>query len=282
MARLNIEDSLFKDHAFMELVALTGNRWVAMGMVMEGFMLAQKFYFDEEHDRCIPLKDFQRCKLEPLIAVGMAEQLPHGVRMRGSKKAFAWLVQKVNAGKSSAAARAKGPKTPKKKTQVNAATTALNEASTTVNGAQPLSLSPSLTPPLVQDLVPAPKGSKRARNKLTADEQNLNKAIWIAYSQAYAKRYKLEPLRNAMINGQINNLRKKLGKDAVPVAHFFVCHNKSYYVGKTHTFGLCLQDAETLHTQWRKGRTITEGDIKNFEKRSQEQSQIERLESGDL
>lgn len=266
----------------MELVVVTGNRWVAMGMVMEGFILAQKYHFDEEHDRCIPLKDFERCKLQPLIAAGLAEQLPHGVRMRGSKKAFAWLEQKVNAGKSSAAARAKGPKTPKKKTQPND----LERNSTGVNGAQPLSLSLTLSPALdlAQDPVPASQGSKprRTRSKLTAEETALNKAIWTAYAQAYAKRYQLDPLRNAMINGQINNLRKKLGKDAVPVAHFYVTSNKSFYVGKTHTFGLCLQDAETLHTQWRKGRALTDGDVKNFEKRTQEQDLINQLREGKI
>lgn len=60
MARINIEDSLFKDDRFLELVARLGNKTLALGVIVEAFILAQKHYLKESNDRLIPLSEWER------------------------------------------------------------------------------------------------------------------------------------------------------------------------------------------------------------------------------
>lgn len=99
MARLNIEDSLYKDPDFLKLIAKTGNYYEALGLVVAAFSLAQKYWL--EH-KCIPEKHWHK-DFEPLIDVGLAER-PFGSRsvlVRGSEKQFAWIEQKSKAGKKS-------------------------------------------------------------------------------------------------------------------------------------------------------------------------------------
>ena len=99
MARINIEDSLFKDPDFLKLIAKVGNYYEALGLVISCFQLAQKYWI--EH-KCIP-EDKWHKDFEPLVEVGLAERTfgARSVKVRGSEKQFSWLVQKSNAGKKS-------------------------------------------------------------------------------------------------------------------------------------------------------------------------------------
>lgn len=82
-------------------------------------------------------------------------------------------------------------------------------------------------------------------------------AVWQAYSEAYEARYRTTPVRNAAVNGALAQLVKRLGEEAPDVARFYVAHNKSYYVGKSHSVQALLADAEGLRTQWANGRAVT-------------------------
>ena len=83
-------------------------------------------------------------------------------------------------------------------------------------------------------------------------------AAWCAYKDAYHDRYGADPVRNAMVNGQLSNLVKRLGAEVAPyVAAFYVTHNNRYYVEKMHPVGLLLSDAEKLRTEWVTGRQST-------------------------
>jgi hypothetical protein len=107
-------------------------------------------------------------------------------------------------------------------------------------------------------------------------DRDLNAEIWKAYADAYFDRYKTEPVRNAKVNGQVAQLAKRLGSEAPDVVRFYLSHPKTFYIGKMHEFGLCLSDAESLRTQWAKGRAITNTDLKRFEK-NQESRDLDRL-----
>ena len=134
MARINIEDSLFKEKAFEKLVIKLGGRRQALGALVELWMVAQKFYLTTVNDRMIPLNEWTREELcDELIECGFAEHRDNGIYVRGSEKQFSWLVQRSDAGKSSARIKAE-----KKSTTVN-------DRPTTVNGSQPLTLTPTLT-----------------------------------------------------------------------------------------------------------------------------------------
>lgn len=126
------------------------------------------------------------------------------------------------------------------------------------------------------------KSPKPVRKKPSSESTELNKKIWQSYFDAYLKRYKTEPIRNATVNTQISNLGKRLGEDAVEVVAFFVSSNNGFYLQKLHQVGLCLADAESLHTQWRRGRAITQADVRSFEKTQTFNDTLNRIESGEI
>lgn len=106
MARINIEDTLFKDSRFLELVHKFG-RHAALGMVIETFIVAQEFYLNMETKRMIPAKEWKKRKLcNDVIESGLAE-LREGnlVYIFGSEEHFAWLLQCQEAGQKSAQKR---------------------------------------------------------------------------------------------------------------------------------------------------------------------------------
>lgn len=82
--------------------------------------------------------------------------------------------------------------------------------------------------------------------------------VWTAYRAAYFARYKVEPVRNAKSNSNCVELIKRLGGDgAISVVKFFLTHNQAFYVAKAHPLGLCVADAEGLHTQMLAGHRIS-------------------------
>lgn len=130
MARINIEDTLFKEKRFEKLILKLGSRRAAIGALIEAFMLAQKHYLTTVNDRLIPLNDWELEEIgNEIIDCGFAEIREKGVYVKGSDKQFSWLLQRSEAGKRSAQIKAQ-----KRSTTVN-------DRSTTVDGSQPLSLS---------------------------------------------------------------------------------------------------------------------------------------------
>lgn len=110
--------------------------------------------------------------------------------------------------------------------------------------------------PATADAAPAKKKAGSAKKQAKAEPGTGR--VWIAYAKAYWDRYGVEPVRNAMVNGQFSNMVKRLGvDDAEGVAGFFVTHNSRFYVEKMHPVGVMLQDCEKLRTEWATGRTVT-------------------------
>lgn len=106
-----------------------------------------------------------------------------------------------------------------------------------------------------------------------------NREAWNAYREAYFHRYQVEPARNAKVNSAIKQFVSRIGPaDAPEVLRFFVSHNDSFYVRQTHSVSLALRDAETLLTQWRKGKAITQADVRRFEKSQQTLSLIDSID----
>jgi len=100
MARINIEDSLFKDDRFTDLVIKLQSRTMALGALVEAFILAQKFYLATASDRLIPHAEWARLKHgQDLIECGLAESFEGGVYVRGSENQFSWLIQRQEAGR---------------------------------------------------------------------------------------------------------------------------------------------------------------------------------------
>ena len=105
-----------------------------------------------------------------------------------------------------------------------------------------------------------PHPPQKIRSIKKSDNKDLSPSheTWQAYSDAYERRYKARPVRNATVNGQISAFIKRIGFDEAPhVAEFYVYHNNSFYVQKMHTVGLLLADAEKLRTEWVTKKTMT-------------------------
>ncbi|RZL40154.1 MAG: hypothetical protein EOP35_01730 [Rubrivivax sp.] len=116
--------------------------------------------------------------------------------------------------------------------------------------------SPAPTPiPVAPQPPPAPRTRKPAA---AAKEPAPSTAAWNAYADAYELRYRSEPVRNAMVNGQMAQVVARLGAQEAPhVATFFVGHNLQMYVRDMHPVGLLLRDAEKLRTEWATNRQMT-------------------------
>ena len=85
-----------------------------------------------------------------------------------------------------------------------------------------------------------------------------NRATWEAYRAAYLDRYGVEPLRNAKVNGQIAQFVRTVGaQDAPKLAAFYLAHNGGFFVQRRHDFGLLLQSAQQIRTDWLRGEQMT-------------------------
>lgn len=98
---------------------------------------------------------------------------------------------------------------------------------------------------------PAPK-QKKVKTPKDPKEPSPSAETWDAYSAAYLTRYKVDPVRNASVNGQLAQVVAKLGAEASPkVAAYYLRHRGNLYTAAMHPVNLLLRDAEKLHTEWK-------------------------------
>lgn len=108
-------------------------------------------------------------------------------------------------------------------------------------------------------------GNTRARE---AKPEPVSRETWDAYAQAYLTRYGVEPVRNRKVNSQLANLVQRLGSQEAPaVAQHYVRHNRSLYVSAKHPVDLLLRDAEGLRTEWATGRTVTDTQARQMDRK---------------
>lgn len=98
MARINIEDSIYKDSRFIKLVLKTGDLEKALGALVRAWTIAQKWYLSPH--RMIPKKVWYDSEINPhILEVGLAEIIDDFVRVRGADEQFVWLKQRQDAGR---------------------------------------------------------------------------------------------------------------------------------------------------------------------------------------
>lgn len=254
MARINVEDSLFKSKRFLNLVIKTGDVDRALGAMVRAWALAQKFWLSPS--QLIPREAWDKEELHPgIIECGLAEERDQGVYVSGSKEQFGWLEQRSEAGKKP---KAKSKGKPRKRPIATD-----NDRVSDGNGSKPLSLSLSPSPShslssvsisISEEEKPSPGASRPVAGKSVVS----TKETWDAYCEAYSRRYKTAPVRNASVNGMLAQLVKRLGTEEAPlVAAFYLTHNDQFYVRSLHPVGLMLRDAEKLRTEWKTGRRVT-------------------------
>lgn len=101
---------------------------------------------------------------------------------------------------------------------------------------------------------------------------------WAAYSNAYFRRYNVEPVRNAAVNSQLAKLVDRLGvTDAAAVAAYYLTHDRALYVAAKHSTALLLRDAEGLRTEWATGQHTTETKARNVDRNSTQRSVWDKI-----
>lgn len=162
MARVNIEDSIFTDYRFMNLVLKLGNPDTALGALARAWRLAQDYYLREDTGRKIPLSDWKQQGMnDALIEVNLARVEDDHVYVSGSETQFAWLAQKSDAGKAVSDKKLKQLQVARQKRWGQNSEDSLNDLSSEdsetpsevsdsetlndLNGSEALTLSPSLS-----------------------------------------------------------------------------------------------------------------------------------------
>ncbi|CFQ49855.1 DNA-binding protein [Yersinia similis] len=114
-----------------------------------------------------------------------------------------------------------------------------------------------------------PPATRKTTSKSKPEETPLREACrktWEAYKNGYWERYGVDPVRNAKVSSQIKQFVERVGMEAAPhVAKFYLSVNNTFYVQKLHPVGCLLADAESLHTQWATGRTMTAARAKQID-----------------
>lgn len=117
--------------------------------------------------------------------------------------------------------------------------------------------------------------TSRGGDKHPTRSVGVGSEIWKAYQEAYRKRYGVDPVRNATTNSQCSALAKRLGESAVEVVKFYLTHNDGFFLKNQHPIGLCLSQAESLHTQWQRGVAVTGSQVRQFENQHTTKSAVE-------
>lgn len=131
--------------------------------------------------------------------------------------------------------------------------------------------------PNVNPVAAPPERSGRAAAR-TDERKAQARAVWQAYSDAYANRYDVEPVRNPKVNAQVWRLLDLLPAEEAPaVAAHFVRSNAGFYVAKGHDFGLLVADAGKLRTEWATGTTITATGARQADRAAQTGQVFNRL-----
>lgn len=122
--------------------------------------------------------------------------------------------------------------------------------------------------------------AKRTKQKTEDERQEACRAIWAAYAMSYFGRYNTEPVRNARVNAQVNDLLKRLGAPEAPfVAAYYVSINDAQLIRGCHDFGSLLVKAEAYRTQWATNTQINGTTAKQMENTQANMSTAEQAKA---
>src|SRR3990167_8249653 len=101
---------------------------------------------------------------------------------------------------------------------------------------------------------------------------------WNGYRDAYQRRYGVEPVRNAKVNGQLALFAQRIPAAEVgDVAAWYIGNNAALYVRAGHPVDLLLRDAEKLRTEWATGQRVTETGARASDQRQERGGIADRL-----
>ena len=123
------------------------------------------------------------------------------------------------------------------------------------------------TTPVGDGSAPTPK-AKRTRKPKADAAPSVSTLVWDAYSTAYRAKYRIDPVRNAAVNGQIANFVSRIPSEEAPdVATFYLGHKNPLYLNAAHAVNLLVRDAEKLRMEWATGQQIMPAEKLTFRQR---------------
>jgi hypothetical protein len=100
--------------------------------------------------------------------------------------------------------------------------------------------------------------------------------IFEAYSEAYAKRYGQEPLRNAKVNSACSQIAKQVGVEiGKAVMHFYLEQNVAWYVQKAHAIEYALKDLQALRTNMLNNQAMSSRQAQLADKQQAQKNALE-------
>jgi hypothetical protein len=230
VARINIEENLWGDARFLKLCIALGDELRAVGAVVMAWKTAQRFWCPDR--KPIPTSDFQTAGLpKALIDVGLAEETPEGIRMRGSEEHFSWWFQRQEAGRKGGLATAERK---------------LATAERPISG--------------VEQIVPSSSSSYSYSLSLSKNKEL--KALAVArpqpegigrfvaeYVKAWQRRYgdKTRPDLGGKVQGQIKAFMKDRDVDrAVQLIQVYFQMDDKWFVTKCHDFGTFIENLDKV------------------------------------
>lgn len=292
MARINIEDTLFKDSRWFNLLIKAGCQYKALGLVTSAWMLAQEYWLKQQS---IPQKAWLK-DLDILIEVGLAEVTEDGsIYVKGSRDAFKWLNQRSSAGKLSLQKREETKESGRK---------FVERPSTTVerplDGSQPLTLPLTLSHTLNKNIrtkgddfaesevqeqnfqvaaVPQPsleKPKKLKPKKATNMHPGAREAIAV-YQEAYREKYSTRALMAPKEIGLLSNLLTVHGLEKVKLllqAYVQMPGERNWFALKKHDLGTFYQNLNAVNVAIATGEGTGEDQISKALREISEQENL--------
>jgi hypothetical protein len=275
VARINIEDSVFRDDRFLNLVEKTGNRYLAMGLVFGAWSLAQRYWLKHKG---VP-KDKWPDELDVLVDVKLARTDTNGNKyVCGSREQFAWLDQKSFAGKSKSekkvlAAQKNVSKARKSKQRANNEPTTEQERTTSSSSSSSSSSFSSSN----SDSVYTPYGQKSEKPILAVNE------IVAHYCELFKDRYGSNPAIRGKSAGILKRLTADVGEEKAKLflTGYFSLPD-AFLVKRKHPVELIESKINEITVFINSGKFTSQAEASQMDKVTGTVSQVERIRRGEL
>lgn len=277
MARMNLEDQFWLD--VMDIINQVGDQDKAIGNAIRFLKFAQEKH---KQGKLVSEEDFKAKGFSEALIPIFAKRTPSGIQANGADKHFAWLNQKIEAG------RAGGKKSAQRKRDSKGRLLKKEDTSSKIHQAKPNGHQPSIS---ISSSISSSNSTSQdsfagvienddppPRELVSPDGSSPTAITWRSYKAAYERRWGNAPPWNAKTAGQLKSFVARIpSQDAPTVAEFYLTHNDRYYVKAMHPVGLLLRDAEKLYTEWKTNRKVTDQEAKSAESGDHYREQMKRL-----
>jgi hypothetical protein len=111
------------------------------------------------------------------------------------------------------------------------------------------------------------KKRKTPKERSHPNEESRSGIFWKSYSNAYFEKYKVQPERNAMINGMVANICNRVPiEDLESLGSAYLKQNDSWYLREMHHVRCLVKDCEILLTRMKSKVVMTIGKAQETER----------------